>query len=526
MKLPTRVFVKSERKASAMRHSLSARRRGPRLDLLSALAVAAFLLVPAQAFAANNAFVEIEGSGSGELVPIPGEEEIGGSPAIGCEYTAPGPATGTCATVAAEEVPFHFLGVKAVPAPGSVLVEWEVVNGAAVTNRCEATNPANQEDLCSVYSFGTELKVKAVFALAKVHITIEGSGSGEVVGSGLTAGKPKVECAWNGETEEQTGACDVAAGKELGYEGIKVTHEAAGGSEFAGWAFEEGTNIGGCSEPLGYYCGLLIVNPGEEIKITATFEPEPSPEPHTLTVEGSAEGRVQTTEDHAINCGTRCSAEYEEGAEVELVAHSAEGAVFTEWSGGDCDESTSRFCTVTMDENETVKAEYASAVTLTVENPGGGRVQTTGGHAINCGTRCSADYEVGASPELVAQPSSGFQFKEWEGGDCDESTSRFCSLSMSGSQTTKAVFAATVSLTVEKEGSGRVQTLENHAINCGTRCVAFYEAAAEPDVELVAQAAEGGTFVEWTSGPCAGETSRFCTVTMDGNKTAKAKFNP
>ena len=89
----------------------------PRLLLLAVVA-AAFLLVPAaQAFAAHTVTLKIEGSGSGEVVPIGATYQ--GTPPINCTYTAPGPEAGDCVVEMSDEgEEYEQVLMKAIAAPG------------------------------------------------------------------------------------------------------------------------------------------------------------------------------------------------------------------------------------------------------------------------------------------------------------------------------------------------------------------------------------------------------------------------
>ena len=515
-----------------------------RLTILIA-ALGALLLIPAaQAFAANNAFVEIEGTGSGELVPIPAQESIAGNPKINCKYTSPGPATGTCATEAYEEEPFHFLGVKAIPAPGSELVEWKVVKGTKVTNRCEATNPGTEEDLCSVYSFGTELKIKAVFEGEPeaepeydVHIAIEGNGSGNVVGFGGTPGEPPVACEWNGETEAQTGVCDTESQLQ-GLYGINVTEEAAEGSEFAGWTVEEGFGIG-CEEPLAPVCGVVVFEKGEgEIKIKATFTAEEEPpveEPNLKVNVEEGEGTVVSSPT-GIECGATCEAEFEEGGKVTLTASPAPGYLFKSWKKCDSGGVNGRQCTVTATSSlKEVGAKFIPAYSLEGSKTGGLGILNTSPGGVNCGYACSSSTALykGGSVTVKNKAAKHYHFVKYTGGTgsaavCNEETT--CSFTIGEDSSIEEVYApdATSTLSLAKEGGGQgfVKTKPTN-INCGYTCTAaeasFY--ASETSVPVTVTLGKGTSSVTWVSGSgsCTGNATS-CTVDMSSSHELVAKF--
>src|SRR5262245_64864736 len=91
--------------------------------------------------------------------------------------------------------------------------------------------------------------------------------------------------------------------------------------------------------------------------VTATFEPEPTPE-FTLKVEkkGTGSGTV-TSSPSGINCGSTCSAKFEEGETVTLEASESVGSEFTGWTGCDAIPSLSE-CEVTVEEDTTVAATF------------------------------------------------------------------------------------------------------------------------------------------------------------------------
>jgi hypothetical protein len=72
---------------------------------------------------------------------------------------------------------------------------------------------------------------------------------------------------------------------------------------------------------------------------------------------GSGEGTVTSTP-AGIDCGTKCIAVFDNGAQVTLHAAPAPGSTFDGWSGGDC--SGTDDCVVTMDAAKRVTANFRS----------------------------------------------------------------------------------------------------------------------------------------------------------------------
>lgn len=75
---------------------------------------------------------------------------------------------------------------------------------------------------------------------------------------------------------------------------------------------------------------------------------------------GSGEGAV-TSSPGGIDCGSKCSAEFDEGTVVTLTASPESGSTFTGWSGAGC--SGTGTCHVTVGDDETVKANFATRST-------------------------------------------------------------------------------------------------------------------------------------------------------------------
>jgi YVTN family beta-propeller protein len=81
----------------------------------------------------------------------------------------------------------------------------------------------------------------------------------------------------------------------------------------------------------------------------------------TVTKSGTGAGTI-TSNPAGIDCGSTCSASFDEGTTVTLMAAAAPGSEFAGWSG-DCSSSgTSTTCTLTMDAGKNVSASFEQLV--------------------------------------------------------------------------------------------------------------------------------------------------------------------
>ena len=244
-----------------------------RLTILLATA-AAFFLVPAAAQAAEGTStiaVTIEGSGSGEVTSDGGFEESGvyeGHPAIECSYAAPGPQTGVCEALGSEEGELvDGIALRAIAAPGSEFVSWEVLPGPGVNGIGCDEGP----ELCFVSVIAGEEETAQVIAVFEeepapefeLEISTDGTGLGEV------------ECEVNGGSAEP---CE--AEYEEGTE-VALVPVAETGSEFTGWS-------GDCTGT-----GACVLTMDADKEVTATFDEEEEPTPEfdlTIVKAGSGSG--------------------------------------------------------------------------------------------------------------------------------------------------------------------------------------------------------------------------------------------
>jgi len=285
---------------------------------------------------------------------------------------------------------------------------------------------------------------------------------------------------------------------------VTLTASPNSGYTFTGWSG------GGCSGT-----GTCTVTMTAATSVTATF----ATTAYNLTVTKSGTGTGTVTgSDGFINCGSTCSVNYSSGTSITLTASATSGSTFSGWSGGGC--SGTGTCTVTMTAATSVTATFTPVYSLTVTNSTTREGTVTGGNGlINCGSTCSANYQVGTSVTLTASANSGYTFTGWLGGGC--SGTGTCTVTMTAATSVTATFATTVyNLTVRKSGTGTgTVTGGNGLINCGSTCSVNYSSGTS--VTLTASATSGSTFSGW-SGACSG--TRTCTVTMTAAKSATAAF--
>ncbi len=164
-----------------------------------------------------------------------------------------------------------------------------------------------------------------------LEVEKEGSGSGSV-----TSSPAGIQCGF-----------ECAAGFEEHTE-VTLTATAAAGSIFTGWSG------GGCSGTE-----TCVVKMEEDVTVTASFEAEPPPV-FTLEVKkaGSGSGSIASLPE-GIYCGHECSAEFEKGETVKLVADPDSGSTFEGWTGGGC--AGTGVCTVTIGSDTTVTATFDEA---------------------------------------------------------------------------------------------------------------------------------------------------------------------
>ena len=303
-----------------------------------------------------------------------------------------------------------------------------------------------------------------------------------------------------------TGCWDYAYGKA-----ITLTQSASSGYSFSGWS--------GTATCTGTSCMVTMTT---DVSETASFGTD-----YVLSVTPAGDGAGTVTSSPAgvdsmtINCGTggtTCSESYVSGTTVTLSASAPSGSVFDSWSGA-CSGTTSP-CTVTMTAAKSVTATFKRIYDLTATPTGTGSITPNVGGIASCGTNCT-QYKSGTAVTLTANAGSGYVFSGWT-GDCTGTST--CMLTMSADHVVGATFSpATYTVTVTNPGTAGTITSNDAALNCGngnTSCSHTY--LYNTTITLSAAAASNWTFAQWTSG-CS---SSPCTITITGNTTVSAQFDP
>ncbi len=363
-----------------------------------------------------------------------------------------------------------------------------------------------EEGVCGYFPplFGNATVV-ATFEPAVPTLTVQTSGDGD------------------GTVASDDGGIDCPSDCEQDYEElaeVTLTAEPDAASEFTGWS-------GACT-------GLdpCTVQMDQERDVTATFAS------NVLSVmkTGSGTGHVGSG-DGGIDCGTDCLDHYASGTIVSLTATAdpqSEFAQFLSGCGAACD------VTVNGDQSETAVfvlrgPEGTHGLEADTDGSGDGFVSSVPG-GIDCGvsstephTDCLEHYDDDATVTLYANAGQDSRFVDWYGA-CDDEPSATCTVSMSQARYVNATFDLKPKvLTVEKTGAGTVTATDENGYGgliCGTDCTDEYYPG--DTAALVATPDEGQSFLGWTN--CdeppaeARAVDDTCTVTMDTDKTVKARF--
>lgn len=164
----------------------------------------------------------------------------------------------------------------------------------------------------------------------------------------------------------------------------------------------------------------------------------------TLTVgrTGTGAGAVQSDQPVPyVDCGTTCTAHFNQDATVTLTAVPDANSIFAGWQGGCWGIDTS--CTVKMSGDMTVGAAFRAKPALIVRKLGfgsdwGSVVGAAAG--IDCGPTCTVQANPGTKVVLKATPTSGATFSGWSGA-CTGAQDT-CTVVMDAGRSVLATFGA------------------------------------------------------------------------------------
>ena len=325
-----------------------------------------------------------------------------------CQTFDPNRVDGCEWKCSAQFPPGTTVSLSETPAKGFRFTGWS--GGCSGTASCKVTLSADQDVAAAFEPLST-------FPLT-VHVT----------GLGSVGGPPGFECSAECALEDFEG------------EHVVLTETPASGSEFVRWT--------GCeAEPSASQCEFTITKAAE---VTAEFAPIPQ---RTLTVNesGSGGGRAVSSPP-GIDCPSTCSHAFDTGEKVTLAADPNATSRFAGWSGACTGVGA---CEVTLNAASEVTATFEAIPqeTLSVSVFGAGAVRSelpqTG---IECGVRCSHEYNEGTAVELEAQPTAATSvFDGWSGGGC--AGTEPCLVTLAESTHVTATFGTTVPVSCPNEAS-------------------------------------------------------------------------
>jgi uncharacterized repeat protein (TIGR02543 family) len=269
---------------------------------------------------------------------------------------------------------------------------------------------------------------------------------------------------------------------------VTLTATPASGYQFTGWS----------GDVAGTASSVAVTMDGNKTA-TANFQPIVMYALTTLAI--PVPGGWVSRSPNAVT--------YPAGTVVTLTVNTHPGYLFTGWTGAASGTSTSVM--ITMDGNKTATVNF-QAITATTYTLNTASLPVAGGSVTR--SLNAATYNSGAVVTLTATPSPGYVFTNWS-GDASGTTASVA-VTMNSNKTVTANFQPitySLATTASPAAGGSVSRSINAAsYNSGTV------------LTLTAAPASGYAFTGW-SGDVSG-TSASVNVTMDGNKTITANFEP
>lgn len=202
-----------------------------------------------------------------------------------------------------------------------------------------------------------------------------------------------------------------------------------------------------------------------------------------LRLELGGQGWV-TSSPAGLDCGQTCSASFDPGTQVTLLAQAAPGWHLDRW-GGAC--SGAATCALALVSDTTVSATFAPDAPpparqhrLVVDLPGSGKGQVGSSPAgLDCPSSCSAAFDDGTLVQLTATASTGSLFDHWTGA-CSGSAG--CAVTLTADLQAAAVFvlAPTPAFSVEELPQIDGVVPQPRSMNNGGDIVGSYRRQVQP----------------------------------------------
>jgi uncharacterized repeat protein (TIGR02543 family) len=205
----------------------------------------------------------------------------------------------------------------------------------------------------------------------------------------------------------------------------------------------------------------------------------------------------------------------QQGETVNLVATPDPGYRFVKWTGdvNTIADVNGASTTITVNDDYSIRANFAKPYNLTTSSTEGGSVTTPGEGKYT--------YDAGKVVNLVATPDAGCRFVNWTGnvGTIADVNAATTTITMNGDCSIKANFVKLVkryNLTISSTNGGSVT-------EPGEGTFAFDEGTV---VNLTAEANAGYRFTSWTGdvATVANANAAVTTITMNGDYTITANF--
>ena len=297
--------------------------------------------------------------------------------------------------------------------------------------------PGGSVSTGGTFAYGTDANISATPDSGYIFTHWSGSGPNEPTSSTTTASM----------TENRS----ITANFELGSYTLNLAVNASGGGTVLGGGnYEFGQTVNIFASPFeGYrFVEWTGGNPadanafGTTVTITAS---------QTITATFASSNHDLLLIENIEGAGTLTgSGNYPHGSDVNVTATASSGYVFTNWSGNGIADENATATTISLTSDLNVTANFESLtypLNLSAEPSGGGTVVGSG------------RYVLGSSVNIVALPTTGYQFIGWIGGNPADANNSATIVTVTGSADIRAEFEKlqyNVSIAVSPVGAATV----------------------------------------------------------------------